>query len=465
MILIEYIDVNKLHNHPDNPRKNLGDLSELTESIRENGIMQNLTVVPWFSEITKMPADNGEMDGHYRVVIGHRRLAAAKLAGIQKVPCVIEEMDYKKQISTMLLENIQRSDLTPIEQAQGFQMMMDLGSSVADIVKDTGFSESTVRHRLKLTELDQDLLREKSGENISMVDLIKLEQIEDPEEKNKILEQIGTNNFQYQYEGAIRRQKQKQKLELFREKFKPYATIAEDGIEYYRYERIETWYPDVMAIEEIEAINAKDLCQSKEGLVLLPGLYSTSLYQPKEEMEEEATEEPDSEMEERNRQEKERTERIIKLRDICATMRNCRIRYARHISIKVAKENLTKIIRQAAWLIASDEYNWFHEEDLLCDLIGFEEPEDPEDDYDEQEEYETAVKKHLKQYPEVGLFQVVYCALEGNGEPFNWRGEYIRNRGLEEVYALLVSCGYEMSDEEQRILNGTHELYWKEAEQ
>lgn len=96
-----YIETSKIHPHPDNPRKELGDLTELAESIKEQGILQNLTVIP-----------EGEED--YLVVIGHRRLAAAKLAGLEKVPCVISDMDHKTQVATMLLENIQRQDLTAL---------------------------------------------------------------------------------------------------------------------------------------------------------------------------------------------------------------------------------------------------------------------------------------------------------------------------------------------------------------
>ena len=111
---ITMIPICQLLHHPENPRKDLGDLTELAESIKQNGIMQNLTVVQ---------VD----DGLYNVVIGNRRMAAAEMAGLEEVPCVISEMDYKTQVATMLMENMQRQDLTVFEQAQGFQMMMDLG--------------------------------------------------------------------------------------------------------------------------------------------------------------------------------------------------------------------------------------------------------------------------------------------------------------------------------------------------
>ena len=109
----------QLHPHPDNPRKDLGDLEELKESIREHGIMQNLTVVP---------VDENLED--FRILIGHRRFAASE-GVLSELPCVIAEgLSDREQVGIMLCENMQRSDLTFMEQAHGFQMMMDLGETV-----------------------------------------------------------------------------------------------------------------------------------------------------------------------------------------------------------------------------------------------------------------------------------------------------------------------------------------------
>ena len=85
------ISVNKLHPHPDNPRKDIGDISELTESIKKNGIMQNLTVIP-YDALEKAPDEQTDinkltMSSEYYVLIGHRRLSAAKNARIDTVPC------------------------------------------------------------------------------------------------------------------------------------------------------------------------------------------------------------------------------------------------------------------------------------------------------------------------------------------------------------------------------------------
>lgn len=174
------IQIKNIHPHPENPRKELGDLTELVDSIKKHGILQNLTVVP----IEDQP-------GEYMSIIGHRRCAAAKLAGLTEVPCnIATNMDKKEQVTTMLEENMQRSDLSIYEQAQGFQMMLDLGETEDTLVKKTGFSKSTIRHRLNLAKLDQQELKEKSDDEsfqLSLTDLYELEKIKDIQKRNEIL--------------------------------------------------------------------------------------------------------------------------------------------------------------------------------------------------------------------------------------------------------------------------------------
>lgn len=166
-----------LHPHPENPRKDLGDLEELRESIRENGIMQNLTVVPDF-----------DGDG-YMILIGHRRFAASE-GIIDELPCVIaDHLTEREQVGIMLAENMQRSDLTFIEQAHGFQLMMDLGDTVENISKKTGFSKQTIKHRLEISKLDKNII-ETAQKNfqLSIGDFIELEKVKDLAARNDILE-------------------------------------------------------------------------------------------------------------------------------------------------------------------------------------------------------------------------------------------------------------------------------------
>ena len=201
--MIQEIAIEKLKIHPQNVRKTYTGIEELADSIKAKGILQNLTVV-------KAPDDPES----YWVVIGNRRLTAARAAGIKTLPCAVVEMSEKDQISTMLLENMQRNDLSVCEQAQGFQLMLDLGETESSISEKTGFSRTTVRHRLNIAKLDQEILadREENGEfQLSLTDLYELEKVKDIEERNKILAHASNSrDLKWSVERAIREEKENQ---------------------------------------------------------------------------------------------------------------------------------------------------------------------------------------------------------------------------------------------------------------
>ena len=147
---ISIIDINvkNLIPNPNNPRRDVGDVTELADSIKEQGLQQALVVTPDHEE-------HGER--LFRVVIGHRRLAACKLAGIERVPCIVRELDAKTERELMLVENCQRSDLTPLEEADGYQGLLDLGANVGELASKTGRSESFVRGRLRIARIPADV--------------------------------------------------------------------------------------------------------------------------------------------------------------------------------------------------------------------------------------------------------------------------------------------------------------------
>lgn len=186
------LSIEVLHHHPQNPRKNIGDVSELSESIKKNGIMQNLTVIPGYWD------EQGEHhEEEYTLLIGHRRYMAAKAAGLTEVPCrIVEDMDDKEQLSTMLEENMQRADLTIWEQANGFQLMLDLGDTEDGLAEKTGFSKQTIRHRLNIAKLDEKEIKKKEQDDsfqLTLKDLYELEKIEDIKTRNKILKEAGNS--------------------------------------------------------------------------------------------------------------------------------------------------------------------------------------------------------------------------------------------------------------------------------
>ena len=239
------IPIGQLHHHPENPRKDLGDLTELSESIKKNGVMQNLTVV-------LDPKKNGMIPLQYLVVIGNRRMEAAKMAGLEELPCVVSSMDHRAQIATMLEENMQRADLTVYEQAQGFQMMMDLGFTAAEISEKTGFSRTTVDRRLKMAELDGKTFQKAVGKQITMDVLDQLGKIEDVKKRNELLKDYGEPNFEWRLNRMLKvqqadkvRPKALQMLEAAKikkvpEKDKPYTYSKYDQLYKYTLE-LEKW--------------------------------------------------------------------------------------------------------------------------------------------------------------------------------------------------------------------------------
>jgi len=137
------IEVGKLFIGKCNARRSVGDVTELARSIEEKGILQPLIVRPAGSR--------------YEVIVGSRRLEAAKVAQLKKIPAIVREMDDGEAISLSLMENIQRSDLEPEEEAEAILKLMKLDvkrfGNIKGVAKAIGKSESAVRELLEAYEL------------------------------------------------------------------------------------------------------------------------------------------------------------------------------------------------------------------------------------------------------------------------------------------------------------------------
>lgn len=201
-ICVFNLKIEWLHPHPHNPRKDLGDLTDLIESIKAVGIKQNLTVVPDRDE-------NGEIiDESYTVIIGHRRMAAAKAAGLSYLPCAIDmDITPAEQIALMLHENMQRRQLTPQEEGLAFQQLqLEFGWSVGRISEYSGFSETTVRDRLRITQFDKAKVKkayEDEGRQPKLVEFEALSRVKNEETRNKLLDKIGTFGFMTMVQTAL----------------------------------------------------------------------------------------------------------------------------------------------------------------------------------------------------------------------------------------------------------------------
>src|SRR5437660_12887127 len=137
MIPIDQIDPN-----PNQPRQVMGDLTELIASISEKGIIEPLVV--------------RQRAGRFQIVAGERRYQAAVQVGLRELPVVIRDVDDTEVIELALIENLQRKDLTPFEEAEAFQGLADrCGYTHEDIARRVGKSRTSVTESLTLTAMPE----------------------------------------------------------------------------------------------------------------------------------------------------------------------------------------------------------------------------------------------------------------------------------------------------------------------
>lgn len=138
------VPVENIQPNPRQPRKSLEmeNISQLADSIREHGILQPLVI---------LPKDAG---GSYTLIAGERRLRAAQKAGLEFVPVIVREANEQQQLEWALVENLQRTDLNPLETANGYLQLADeFDLSHAEIAKRVGKNRATVSNTLRLLKL------------------------------------------------------------------------------------------------------------------------------------------------------------------------------------------------------------------------------------------------------------------------------------------------------------------------
>lgn len=242
-IRYEEISPRQLISNPKNPRSDLGDLTELVESITQNGIYQELTVVPHGEVSVSEPDGRSKWKPGYMVIIGHRRLAAARKAGLEKVPCKVVEMSEREQQTTMLTENVQRSDLTPLEEAQGIQMCLDLGIPEAEIAKEAGMSRAKIRTRKVLLNYDPDMVKKSFASGATIQDYLALEKIKDKDKRESIIKKYaGTPDFNRFLDAAISDQKFQEFKEFVIDLVKDVAQPLPKGESQWSYDYITGYY-------------------------------------------------------------------------------------------------------------------------------------------------------------------------------------------------------------------------------
>ncbi|MDD6540255.1 MAG: ParB/RepB/Spo0J family partition protein [Lentihominibacter sp.] len=172
---IKYIDINNIKPNANQPRKTFdeGKLEELADSIREHGLIQPLVV---------RKSTNG-----YEIVAGERRWRAARKIGIKEIPAIVRELSDEENMLLAIIENMQREDLDPIEEAEGISQMIETyGLSQEQVSKSLGKSRPYITNQLRLLKLPEEIRKMVSDGRLSSGHVRALITIDDEEKQIKL---------------------------------------------------------------------------------------------------------------------------------------------------------------------------------------------------------------------------------------------------------------------------------------
>lgn len=439
--MIQEIELSKLKIHPNNVRKTYRGIDELAESIRAKGILQNLTVVP-----------DPDEEGTYFVVIGNRRLTAARKAGIKTAPCFVTEMSEKDQASAMLMENMQRDDLTIYEQAQGFQMVLDLGETEEGLSEKTGFSKTTIRRRLNIAKLDQEALQEKEAEGefqLSLSDLYELEKIKSIEKRNEILKGArNSREITSNVQRIISEEKQKgveKKILSLLKKAGIEEAPEKAKMEIYtnKWETVKIYSLRSDAPKKLDI--QKD---EKETLYYLKYYSEVKVIRKAKKQKRELTQE------EKRRAERESRKKRVKA--MAKEMAACRRDFILDIIAGKIKplEDAGDAMRKL-WDVMRKGSSYVSDSSISSFLIG-------KSSYDSTEEEKKDAAERIDNLSVAELTLITAYNGTESLDLSEWTGDFNERNAeiLKEFYTVLMMYGFTYnSDDEVKLLNGTHDLY------
>ncbi len=448
---ITMIPIESLRHHPENPRSDLGDLTEMAASIQAQGILQNLTVIP-------APDSSTE----YWVVIGNRRLEAAKKAGIKMLPCKIADMDDKTAMRTMMSENMQRQDLTVLDQVYGIGRMQQLGMTLPEIAEGTGLSESTVRKRVSIGKLPKKSLEKACNQGATLMDLLEVTTIESEKSQKQVLEAFGSNNFNY----LLMQAKEKEKQAKFKADILP---------------KITALYPKIKTLADNECWSGewkeiKDWRMGDREMAPVPepkpgekyGIYqrdtSVTLYAR------------DMEWVNQKKTEKDNRQYMKELSETAKTLNrqafDLRASFIRGFRLKSEKERLTffrMLINEGMnWKSFTQGVGYYKsswDAQLIREILNI--PYESERDKEEPFEKELMRRGILKD-----TFILAWAVSGGITSPVratdgwcnDYNGSWKPCEDLEAAYRILENLGYQMSDFEKSLRDKTHEFFRREQE-
>ncbi len=178
---VRHLAVDHIDPNPEQPRLALDQdaLNELAASLREHGVLQPVLVRP-------LPA------GRYQLVAGERRWRAAQIAGLETIPALVEEIDDETALEIAIIENLQREDLSPLDEAAMYQRMTrGYGYSVRKLAQKLGKDKGYVENRLRLADAPSDIRELVSLRKDTVSHAYELMKVQDPRRRKRLADQVA----------------------------------------------------------------------------------------------------------------------------------------------------------------------------------------------------------------------------------------------------------------------------------
>jgi len=182
---VRVIPLDRIEANPQNPRLEFNEvtLEEMASSIREHGVLQPVLV---------RPLD----DGRFQLIAGERRWRASKLAQQDAIPAIVEEIDDDTALEIAIIENLQREDISPLDEAVMFdRMVRDHGYSIRKLAEKLGKDKGYLENRLRLADAPLEIRELVSLRKDTLSHAYELMKVEDPKKRKKLAEQVARNEL------------------------------------------------------------------------------------------------------------------------------------------------------------------------------------------------------------------------------------------------------------------------------
>jgi len=182
---VRRLPVDRVYSNPNQPRQHFDEdaLADLAASIREHGVLQPVLVRP-------------RADGHYQIVAGERRWRASKMAGLSQIPVIVEHIDDEAALEIAIIENLQREDISPLEEAEMFERMTrEHGYSLRKLATKLGKDKGYLENRLRLADAPPEIRELVAVRRDTLSHAYELMKVDDPRKRRRLAKQVAAGEL------------------------------------------------------------------------------------------------------------------------------------------------------------------------------------------------------------------------------------------------------------------------------